>query len=120
MDEVIHTTLTEHKTFRERTHHFAFDPSSSRHREAHTLAVVLDHMMAGDHFNALEVAIRRYQALLTREEDGNWDLASVIESLEATAGRARTPPQAMKYAMVMRRLKLVGRKATGARGPPSG
>ena len=58
--------------------------------------------------------------LLTRKEDGNWGLAGVLESLQATTVRTRTPPQAMQYGMVMRRLKMVARKAPGAKAPPSG
>ena len=103
--EIIANTIPEATSFVDRTAKFGFDLNTARYHEAHTMAVIVDLLLREDHLDALEVAVRRYQALLCREEDGNWDMGAQIESRMAKTGRSRLPPSRQRNALSMLRLK---------------
>jgi hypothetical protein len=100
--EIIEATET---SFRRRAQDVGFDVKSSRAQEAATIAKIIDLLLVNRNLDALEIATRRFQALITRETDGHWTVAGEIESRMAESSKSGCPPVVKKHALTMARLR---------------
>ena len=100
--EIIEATET---SFRRRAQDVGFDVKSSRAQEAATIAKIIDLLLVNRKLDALEIATRRFQALITRETDGHWTVAGEIESRMAESSKSGCPPVVKKHALTMARLR---------------